>query len=183
MSRSPHIWALRCGRSQHGTRNRSGYPAPRCSKRWIPPWNAPQRGPEHGSPEISPTRAPGWSRPARRGGFSARRENETVTAGEDRTAPTTSAIMTETTGDTAEGGFMGWLQVAHAASGTAGWLRRGTDHPLVPHARGTDPVRAGSPASTPRNRGYPSWRRAPWPCEMSPSCGTSRARSAFPRNG
>src|SRR5918997_2684338 len=43
-------------------------------------------------------------------------ENETAAAVDDRIAPASPTIMMETAEDTADGSFMGWLQVAHAAS-------------------------------------------------------------------
>src|ERR687893_109367 len=43
-------------------------------------------------------------------------EGGTATASYDRIAPASPTIMMETTEDTADGSFMGWLQVAHAAS-------------------------------------------------------------------
>lgn len=43
-------------------------------------------------------------------------EEETATAVNNLTAPTPSAIMAETAEDAADGSFMGWLQVAHAAA-------------------------------------------------------------------
>src|SRR5918997_1446679 len=43
-------------------------------------------------------------------------EDETATAVDDRIAPASPTIMMETAEDTADGSFMGWLQVAHAAS-------------------------------------------------------------------
>ena len=43
-------------------------------------------------------------------------EDGTATAVDDLTATASPAIMAETAEDTADGGFMGWLQVAHAAS-------------------------------------------------------------------
>ncbi len=43
-------------------------------------------------------------------------EDGTATAGGDLTATAAPAIMAGTVEDTADGGFMGWLQVAHAAS-------------------------------------------------------------------
>jgi hypothetical protein len=43
-------------------------------------------------------------------------EDTTATPADDLTASTSPAIVRGTAEDTAEGGFMGWLQVAHAAS-------------------------------------------------------------------
>jgi transcriptional regulator with XRE-family HTH domain len=43
-------------------------------------------------------------------------ENGTATAVDDLTVTVAPAIMAGTAGDTADGSFMGWLQVAHAAS-------------------------------------------------------------------